>query len=395
MTTSILQNMLKAHQRATRGQVKEWSRVTCNRARNQTFEWIECTHDLAVATSPFSMYSPKSSHSVEKRHSSSVLLAHPASSPGPRHVTRPPDYPHDLPSPSKRLRLASTPSSASLPSTPSKDRSNVDFYQARFESAMRLKGAWGQLAQRYARSVDEDDIIDLRDVELFKDRGVVRNLTQINFGDIFVPDEPGNDANSDAGGAHSEDEDDFDEIDSLSHGARAQHGLEAQLRRVKPLRDLDSEDEDDLRDFLEAEKQTREEFGPADEEISEDLAGLQDDVEDETGDLVDEVIEVLGSSDEECEERDLPRTFTRARDDYEDEDEDEDELGGWVHDESTAIYEVVRTSAPPENEIIEIFDTPPSSPPPSSPPPSSPPPSSPSSMSDPLPRRPCMRYSSP
>jgi hypothetical protein len=217
---------------------------------------------------------------------------------------------------------------------------------------MRLKDAWEQLAQRYARSVDEDDIIDLRDVELFKDRGVVRNLnTQINFGDIFVPGQHGNDANSDAGGAPSEDEDDFDEIDTLSHGARAQHGLEAQLRRVKPLRDLDSEDEDELRDFLEAERQAREEFGPVDEDSSEDLAGLQDDVEDESGDFVDEVIEVLGSSDEECEERDLPRTFMTARDEDEDEDEDEDddELGGWVHDESTAIYEVVRTPAPPEN----------------------------------------------
>lgn len=256
---------------------------------------------------------------------------------------------------------------------------------------MRLKDAWEQLAQRYARSVDEDDIIDLRDVELIKDRGVVRNLNgQVNFGDIFLPDEPGNDANSDAGGAHSEDEDDFDEIDALSHGARAQHGLEVQLRRVKPLRDLDSEDEDDLRDFLDAERRTREEFGPVDEDFSEDLAGLQDDGEDESGDLVDEVIEVLGSSDEECDERDLPQSFTRARDDCDSEDEDEDELGGWVHDESTAIYEVVRTPAPPENEIIEIFDTPPSSPPSSSPPPSSP-----SPMSDPLPGRSYMRYSSP
>ena len=251
---------------------------------------------------------------------------------------------------------------------------------------MRLKDAWEQLAQRYSRPVDEDDIIDLRDVELFKDHGVVRNLNaQINFGDISVPDEPGNDANSDAGGAHSEDEDDFDEIDTLSHGARAQNGLEAQLRRVKPLRDLDSEDDDDLRDFLEAERRTREVFGPVDEDFSEDLAGSQDDVEDGSGDLVDEVVEVLGSSDEEYEEQDLSRTFTRARDGYDSEDEDEDELGGWVHDESTAIYEVVRTPDPPEDEIIEIFDTPPSSPPPSSP----------TSMSDPLPRRPYMRYSSP
>ena len=236
---------------------------------------------------------------------------------------------------------------------------------------MRLRNTWAQLAQRYARPLDEDDIIDLRDVKISKDRGVVRNLhAQINFGDISVPDEPGIDASSDAGGVRSEDEDDFDEIDTLSHGARARNGLEAQLRRVKPLRDPDSEDEDDLQDFLEAERRTREEFGPVDEDFSEDLARLQDDVEDEdeSGDLADEVIEILGSSDEECEQHDLSRTFsTTARDECDSEDEDEDELGGWVHDESTAIYEVVRTPAPPDNEVIEIVDTPPSSPPPSSP----------------------------
>jgi hypothetical protein len=331
------------------------------------------------------MYSRNSSKPAEKRHSGSLFSAHPASSPGPRHATRTPDYFHEPPSPSKRPRLASTPSSTSLPSTPTRDRNTVDFYQARFESTMRLRDAWAQLAERYARPLDEDDIIDLREARILKDRGVVRGLhTQISFGDISAPDEePGHDASSEAGGAHSEDEDDFDEIDSLSsRGPRVQNRLEAQLRRVKPLRDLDSDDEDDLKDFLETERRTREEFGPVDEGFTEDLAQLQDDAEDEGEDLADEeqVIEISGSSDEECEDEDLSRTFTtNAR---EDGDSEEDELGRWVHDESNAIYEVVRTP----HEVIEIFDTPPSSPPASSLPPSSPP-SSPLRMSDPLPRR--------
>jgi hypothetical protein len=343
-------------------------------------------------TGKLAMYSTKSSQHVEKRHSGSHLSMHPASSPGPRHVTRSPDYPHEPPSPAKRPRLASTPSSTSLPSTPTRDRDTVDFYQARFESTMRLKSAWAQLAQRYARPLEEDDIIDLRDARILKDRGVVRGLhAKVSFGGISILDEPGNEANSEAGGAHSEDEDDFDEIDSISREAR---GLEAQLRRVKPLRDLDSEDEE-LKDFLEAERRTREEFGPVDEEVdedwSEDLAQLQDDAEDESGDLADEVIEILESSDEESEHQDFSRTFTTRT--HEDSDsEDEDELGRWVHDESTAIYEVVRTPTVPDDEVIEIFDTPPSSPPPSSPPPSLPP-SSPSP--DPPPRRSFTRASSP
>jgi len=323
------------------------------------------------------MYSPKASHLAEKRHSSSFLLSHPASSPGPRHVTRPPDYPHNLPSPSKRQRLTSTPSSKSLPSTPSRDRdrSAEDFYQARFESTMRLRDAWAQLARRYARPLEEDDIIDLREAKILKDRGVVRNLhAQVAFGKTPILEEPVNDASSEAGGAHSEDEgdDDIDEIDALSR-VHVRNRLEAQLRRVKPLRrDLDSEDEDDLQEFLEAERRTREEFGPVDEgqdEDEEDLAHLPDDVEEGSGNWPDEVIEILGSSDEECDDDDLRTFTTNAR---EDEDCDDDPLGDWVHDESTAIYEVVRGSPLPDHEYIEIFDTPPSSPPPSSPSPMSP-----------------------
>jgi hypothetical protein len=228
----------------------------------------------------------------------------------------------------------------------------VDYYQARFESTMRLKDAWAQLAQRYARPLDEDDIIDLRSEKILKDRGVVRNLgAQLNFGggNVSLLDELGNDASSEAGGAPSEDEDEEDEIDAFAHSPRAprvQNRFEAQLRRVKPLHDADSEDEDDLRDFLEAERRTREEFGPVDDDFGEDLAELQDhEVVVEGEDLADEVIEIFDSSEEEQDEG---------------EDEDEDELGGWEHDESNAIYQVVRTPAP---EVIEIFDTPPTSPP--------------------------------
>ena len=217
---------------------------------------------------------------------------------------------------------------------------------------MRLKDTWAQLAERYACPLDEDDIIDLREEKLLEDRGVVRNITtQINFGDISFPDELVNDASSDGGGVHSEDEDQLDEIDALSHGARVKNSLEAQLRRVKPIRELDSEDECDLKDFLEAEKRMREEDPRRAEEVGTDNC-----------DLADELVEI--SSDEEAKDANADC-----------ESEDEDELGGWEHDESTAIYEV-RTPARDEHEIIEIFDTPPTSPP-----------SSPLPMSEPPDRR--------
>jgi hypothetical protein len=219
---------------------------------------------------------------------------------------------------------------------------------------MRLKNAWAQLAQRYARPLDEDDIIDLREEKLLMDRGVVRNIaTQINFGDISLPEELGNDASSDGGGGvHSEDEDDLDEIDALSHGASVKNRLAAQLRRVKPIkpiRDLDSEDECDLREFLEAEKRMLEEDPRRAEEVEVDTENL----------LADELVEI--SSEEDTKD---------ANADCELED---DELGVWEHDESTAIYEVITPRRTDEEEIIEIFDTPPTSPP-SSPLPMSEPP---------------------
>ncbi|KAH9080553.1 hypothetical protein EDB83DRAFT_2513521 [Lactarius deliciosus] len=222
----------------------------------------------------------------------STKNSHPASSPGPRHVTRPPYYPPELPSPSKRQRLGSTPSSSSsrsLPSTPSRrDHSDSDFFQTRFESAMRLKDAWAQLAQRYARPLDEDDIIDLREEKLLKDCGV--ETMQAATG----------------GGAHSEDEDELDEIDALSHGAR-------------PIRELDSEDESDLKDFLEAEKQMREEDPRRVEE--EDPPQVEEEVATEDRYLADELVEI--SSDEDTKGANA------------DCDSEEDELGGWEHDEST------------------------------------------------------------
>ena len=220
---------------------------------------------------------------------------------------------------------------------------------------MRLKNAWAQLAQRYARPLDEDDIIDLREEKLLMDRGVVRNIaTQINFGDISLPEELGNDASSDGGGGgvHSEDEDDLDEIDALSHGASVKNRLAAQLRRVKPIkpiRDLDSEDECDLREFLEAEKRMREEDPRRVEEVEVDTENL----------LADELVEIS------CEED--------TKDANADCELEDDELGGWEHDESTAIYEVITPRGTDEEEIIEIFDTPPTSPP-SSPLPMSEPP---------------------
>jgi hypothetical protein len=211
----------------------------------------------------------------------------------------------------------------------------MELYRARVESMMRLKDAWEQLAQRYACPLDEDYIIDLREERNLKHR----YLDQLSRTPILV-DEPGNYASSEAG-----DEDDFDGLDSISLQAHVPESLGARLGRVKPLRDVDSDDERDLHNFLDAERQRREQFGPVDEQLDEhfceDLAQVQD---------ADDVLNISGSDDDKSDHQPLsesvddeesdhqPFSPTRTRDDR--ESDDEDELERWVYDESTAIYKV-------------------------------------------------------
>jgi hypothetical protein len=153
-------------------------------------------------------------------------------------------------------------------------------------------------------------------------------------------DEPGNYASSEAS-----DEDDFDGLDSISLQAHVPESLRARLGHVKALHDIDSEDECDLDNFLNAERQRQEQFGPVDEQLDEDfcedLAQVQD---------VDDVLNISGSDDNELDHQPLsesvddeesdhqPFSPTRTRDDR--ESDDEDELERWVYDESTVIYKV-------------------------------------------------------
>jgi hypothetical protein len=113
---------------------------------------------------------------------------------------------------------------------------------------MHLKDVWEQTTLCYTNCpINKDDIIDLRDARLFKDCSMVRNLKmQIKFGNIFVLDQPGNDTNSNVSSAPRGDEDDFDEIDMLSHGTQALHRLEALLRHGKPIKHIASKDKSDL-----------------------------------------------------------------------------------------------------------------------------------------------------
>ncbi|TFY74983.1 hypothetical protein EWM64_g9029 [Hericium alpestre] len=284
------------------------------------------------------------------------------------------------PSPAKRPRLNFTPSTVSSPSPSVRAQSQseapkFDFEAARHESTMRVLNVWSQLAERYTRRLDEDDIIDLRSGNVIKDRGVLRKAqAEYRFGYITQDDGPSNDASSD-GGAITEGEDDLDEVDALVADEGISAELNAELERVKH-KGFDAADQDDLREFLEAEKRIQDGH-----EVDEDYS------DDEIGDLS---TIMRGEEEEEAEKQ----VLAPERDDAESGgtdweelpdgvdggaaissgEESEDELGAWEPDESNAVYAVsteLSDTEPPtgppfsfsdHNEEIEISDTPPSSP---------------------------------
>ncbi|THU87768.1 hypothetical protein K435DRAFT_866967 [Dendrothele bispora CBS 962.96] len=191
-------------------------------------------------------------------------------------------------SPFKRPRLSSRPPSA---------QDTLAFDQAREQSTRRMLDVWSQLAERYSRRIDEDDIVDLVTGKVIKDRGVLKNMeTKWEFGrfaDTFpVPE-------SRVGSTTEEDEEEEpeeegrgqtrvgeesdDELDSFAEVRRAESSqtakpveaeaeaeepavtLPVNLPRVQALDPNNVDDAADLRDFLEAENKRKEQMGSEDE----------------------------------------------------------------------------------------------------------------------------------
>ncbi|KAK7468470.1 hypothetical protein VKT23_002979 [Stygiomarasmius scandens] len=186
-------------------------------------------------------------------------------------------------SPFKRPRLSSRTPSVQDPSA---------FNHALEQSEKRMLGVWSQLAERYSRRIDEDDIVDLVTGKVIKDRGVLRNMEgrwEIGrFADLHPVSE------SRAGSAEEDEEDQGennqtaveeesdDELDSFADHRRAKSSragqraedegadepaitLKTNLPKLRPLDPNNLEDAADLREFLEAESRRKEEMGSEDE----------------------------------------------------------------------------------------------------------------------------------
>ena len=243
----------------------------------------------------------------------------------------------------KRRKIAPSP----LSSTPI----DFDLDAARRNSSRRVLDVWNQLAGRYSRRLDEDDIVDLRTVSLVKDRGVIRaSSTKYDFGFLTT-----NDAISDAP------EDDLDELDALAEGVIPDQNS---TKKVPPLQPMDPADAEDLRLFLEAENRRKAECGDED-----DADGGDDDENEGHGDheLVheDEAEDVIALSDNDSdlsdEVADDPETYNDYQVPLKGNDraastdvESEDELGKWESDEGTKVYKI-EPHEPESDSDIEII----------------------------------------
>lgn len=281
---------------------------------------------------------------------------------------------------------------------------------------MRVLNVWNQLAERYARPLDEDDIIDFATGKVIKDRGVLRSInSDYSFGFLSKAAQA-DDASSDGGGAVTEGEgegpDEIDEVEAEIQ--RSKDFLEKERKALlKKKRALGPEDQDDLKEFLRLERE-RQEMG-LDEEFSDE----EWETEADAGSRVVRARQVIpdeersegafeidgGTPDgpyishsrlgkgkfkalaqeEEEEESDVSRSDGSVRrflhednndeGDEDEEDSSEDELGTWDFDEHNAVYRIAKSSSPEAEPDLDPDPSPSysRSPSPSSAPPSPPP----------------------
>ncbi|KAI0670801.1 hypothetical protein C8Q78DRAFT_1032030 [Trametes maxima] len=180
----------------------------------------------------------------------------------------------DRPPPPKRPRLSSTPSSSAstrLSSQPPRD--------LRLESSSRLFAFWDQLAERYNKPLDEDDIVDLGALDFLKDRGVTRSAARTYDIGSFADGDDGSsqaaedEVESSAAEDNAPEDDSSDELDLISPPSPVQQKLQYYRNwYVPPANDQDPEDAEAFREFEEAEKRRKELYGDEDED--EDGGGV-------------------------------------------------------------------------------------------------------------------------
>ncbi|KAJ3568753.1 hypothetical protein NP233_g5509 [Leucocoprinus birnbaumii] len=291
------------------------------------------------------------------------LLITPSASPPPRSLTSKVDV---APPPPKRQRLTSVSRSSSLRRSVSVSDAGIDIQKEREASRARLLDTWSQLAERYSRPLDEDDIVDIRTGEIVKDNGFWRTTRQFRFGEVLAPD-----SREENVADESEDEDGIDELDAFPEEHDFLEDVFARGLQKVSAPDEGSGDEDDLEDFLEAEQRRKEEFGSDIEE--EELAVSSGQPAERTHpDISNELVNELEDEDEDEEtvggSHDVPGTSS-SYDSAAEYSGSEDELDNWEPTEASRVIVACEASESLsvdegsgfESEI-EIVDEPPSFP---------------------------------
>ncbi|KIP10167.1 hypothetical protein PHLGIDRAFT_264513 [Phlebiopsis gigantea 11061_1 CR5-6] len=218
------------------------------------------------------------------------LLFTPSASPPPLCPASPPlrRKSTSRPPPLKRVRtLSSTPSTpgpsgshaptASASSVPAPQPLDPTRDEAWRESSQRLLSVWSQLADRYNVPLDKDDIIDLRTVKLVKDRGVTRRRSKMYIGYFGEPSgDEGNEADE------REDEDEIDIVPRPEPTVPIKLEMEKTNRVLPPFTEMNPDDADDLRAFLEEEERRKAVGGIDDEEDEVGAAYLSEELEHES-----------------------------------------------------------------------------------------------------------------
>lgn len=191
--------------------------------------------------------------------------------------------------------------------------------------------SWAGLV-KYSKGLDQDDIFDLRTGEIIQNRGVLQSMEgRWEFGRLADGEESENDDNEEElQEEDAEEEDSSDELDTLTSPKKVAENAKSdevssvplpQTLRHVPALDLANEDDaEDLREFLEAERQRRALCGE-DDSADEALYDLQD-----VGDVPKRSFSV-----------NLHREIASDR---EDSGSDDELAVNWTTDAASAVYDV-------------------------------------------------------
>ncbi len=335
---------------------------------------VNVDHRVAIASDPsFDTMDDIPARSADKGPPFRPPLITPSASPPVSRL-----WSHkDRPPPSKKPRLSSTPSSSSSAQPPSSSSSVADL---RLESSSRLFQFWDQLAGRYNKPLDEDDIIDFRNFKIIKDRGVVRSAaTPYSIGSLLAVAADPEDAKDESEGNPEEeedgdgegegDDDSADELDLIAPPPIVPVKLEYyKTWYVPPPDERDPEDAKAFREFEEAEKRRRHLYGDLDDEEEEEEALVRLEEEEDPGVQPHQADEQEAEADPGQDEHERPASPSPKRMPQRRRSRPPKPVENESSEDELAAAEVDNTPIPPRqfvyptNDIIDLTDSPPSSP---------------------------------